>query len=158
MTRPALLAAKYGLFELFSGFSVGRTREYGMVLFTTKIRRRTFLVSLLPLLVLSLPWFGWAHGASQRISEYVHNSWRTEDGLPQNTVQTILQTSDGYLWLGTQEGLVRFDGIQFTVFNKANTRTFRLNDIRSLAQDRQGNLWIGSFGGGLIQYRNGALR
>src|SRR5215471_630276 len=126
-----------------------------MVLSTAKIARRTLILSVLMLAVLSLPWFAWARGASERISEYVHNSWRTEDGLPQNTVQTILQTSDGYLWLGTQEGLVRFDGMQFTIFNKANTRNLRLNDIRAMAQDRQGNLWIGSFGGGLIQYRNG---
>ena len=129
-----------------------------MILFAAKIERRAFLLSIVLLLVLGLPWFVWAHGASQRISEYVHNSWRTEDGLPQNTVQAILQTSDGYLWLGTQEGLVRFNGIQFTVFNKANTKTFGLNDMRAFVQDQQGNLWIGSFGGGLIRYRDGAFR
>ena len=126
-----------------------------MVLSTTKIARRMVVLSVLMLAVLSLPWFAWARGASQRISEYVHNSWRTEDGLPQNSVLAILQTKDGYLWLGTQEGLVRFNGVQFTVFDKANQKAIKHNDIRALLQDRQGTLWIGGFGGGLIQYRDG---
>src|SRR5215469_5759385 len=91
-------------------------------------------------LALSLSWFAssvWARGASNQIREYVHTSWRTEDGLPQNSVLSILQTRDGYLWLGTQEGLVRFNGNQFTVFSKGNTRAFKHNDIRALLQDRQ---------------------
>src|SRR5215469_15644920 len=129
-----------------------------MVLSTTKIARRMVVLSVLMLAVLSLPWFAWARGASQRISEYVHNSWRTEDGLPQNSVMAILQTRDGYLWLGTQEGLVRFNGMSFTVLNKSNTPAFKLNDIRALVQDGEGNLWIGSLGGGLIQYRDGIAR
>src|SRR5215472_19055513 len=69
---------------------------------------------------LSGTWFSniaWARGPSQRINQYVHNSWRSEDGLPQNSVDAILQTRDGYLWVGTEEGLVRFNGVQFTVFN-----------------------------------------
>src|SRR5215467_8269479 len=123
-----------------------------MVLSTTKIARRMVVLIVLMLAVLSLPWFAWARGASQRINEYVHNSWRTEDGLPQNSVLAILQTRDGYLWMGTQEGLVRFNGVQFTVFDKSNTRAIKHNDVRALLQDRQGNLWIGGFGGGLIQY------
>ena len=112
-------------------------------------------------LVLACVWLsprGWARGQSNRINEYVHNSWRTEDGLPQNSVLAILQTRDGYLWLGTQEGLVRFNGNQFTVFSKGNTRAFKHNDIRALLQDRQGTLWIGSFGGGLIEYHDGEFR
>ena len=66
------------------------------------------------------------------IGQYVHNVWRTEEGLPQNSIQTILQTHDGYLWAGTQEGLVRFNGVQFTVFNKANTDAIKHNDVRAL--------------------------
>ena len=99
-----------------------------------------------------------ARGSANQIAEYVHNSWRSEDGLPQNSVAAILQTSDGYLWLGTQEGLVRFDGLKFTIFNKENSTAFRVNNVRALVQDRQGDLWIGSFGGGLIQYHDGSFR
>ncbi len=56
-------------------------------------------------------------GAEARLTEYVSRVWQTENGLPQNAVQAIVQTRDGYLWLGTPAGLVRFDGVRFTVFN-----------------------------------------
>ncbi len=59
----------------------------------------------------------WALDPNKAMTQYVHEAWTTENGLPQNSVTSILQTRDGYLWFGTQEGLVRFDGIRFTVFN-----------------------------------------
>ena len=89
------------------------------------------------------------------ISQYVHRVWHSDDGLPQNSAQAILQTNDGYIWIGTQEGLVRFNGIEFKVFNKNNTDAIRHNDVRVLYQDRDGALWIGTFGGGLVRYRDG---
>ena len=55
------------------------------------------------------------------ITQYAHQVWKTDNGLPQNSIQAILQTRDGYIWLGTERGLVRFDGVQFTVFDKGNT-------------------------------------
>jgi signal transduction histidine kinase/CheY-like chemotaxis protein/ligand-binding sensor domain-containing protein len=67
----------------------------------------------------------------------------------------MLQTHDGYIWIGTQEGLVRFNGVEFKVFNKANTDAIRHNDVRVLYQDRDGALWIGTFGGGLVRYQDG---
>src|SRR5579864_7289398 len=76
-----------------------------------------------------------ADDALKPINQYVHNVWRTEEGLPQNSVQVILQTRDGYLWMGTEEGLVRFNGVQFTLFNKATTAAIRHNDVRSLMED-----------------------
>ena len=78
----------------------------------------------------------------------------TENGLPQNTVQAIIQTRDGYLWIGTQEGLARFDGLNFTVFDKENTPAFKSNDIRFLHEDQQGRLWI-STSYGLVCRHNG---
>ncbi len=89
------------------------------------------------------------------ISQYVHRVWHSDDGLPQNSVQAMLQTNDGYIWIGTQEGLVRFNGLEFKVFNKANTQAVRHNDVRVLYQDRDGALWIGTFGGGLVRYQDG---
>ncbi len=61
---------------------------------------------------------------------------------------------DGYLWIGTQEGLVRFNGMEFKVFNKGNTDAIRHNDIRALYQSKDGVLWIGTFGGGLIRFKD----
>lgn len=89
------------------------------------------------------------------ITQYSHRVWQTEQGLPQNSVFSILQTRDGYLWLATQEGLVRFDGARFTVFNKQNTEAIRHNDIWKLIEDSEGTLWIGTRGGGLVRYRDG---
>ncbi|HYL99942.1 MAG TPA: sigma 54-interacting transcriptional regulator, partial [Blastocatellia bacterium] len=84
-------------------------------------------------------------------------SWGTDDGLPQNTVSSILQTSDGYLWVGTNDGLARFDGIKFTVFNSVNTPAIRSNRIYDLFEDKEGSLWIASESGGLTKYSRGSF-
>ncbi|HEY1527397.1 MAG TPA: two-component regulator propeller domain-containing protein [Candidatus Angelobacter sp.] len=97
----------------------------------------------------------WCLDPHKPITQYVHTVWRSEDGLPQNSVQSMLQTRDGYVWIGTQEGLVRFNGLEFKLFNKATTDAIRHNDIRALYQDRSGVLWIGTFGGGLVRYLDG---
>ncbi len=76
------------------------------------------------------------------LSQFVHRSWQTEHGLPQNTVTALAQTPDGYLWAGTFEGLVRFDGVSFTVFDPENTPALADRSIAALAVDRQGTLWI----------------
>jgi ligand-binding sensor domain-containing protein len=73
-----------------------------------------------------------------------------EDGLPQNSVQAMLQDSTGFLWIGTQEGLVRFDGYSLKVFkSEPSNHSLSSNDIISLAEGNQGNLWVGTYGGGL---------
>src|SRR4026209_1607720 len=74
----------------------------------------------------------------RELSQYGHEVWLTENGLPQNTVHSIAQTRDGYIWIGTEEGLARFDGIRFTVFDKQNTAQLKSNYIRALFADRQG--------------------
>src|SRR5499427_8584839 len=76
------------------------------------------------------------------INQYGLSVWTTENGLPQNTVRDILQTRDGFIWLATNGGLVRFDGIDFTVFDTHSTPQIRSNEIGSLMEDRQGALWI----------------
>jgi len=91
---------------------------------------------------------------NRNLKEFGHQTWVTENGLPQNTVQAIIQTRDGYLWIGTQEGLARFDGLNFTVFDKKSTPAFKSNDIRFLQEDRQGRLWI-STSYGLVCLHNG---
>ncbi|PYP91485.1 MAG: hypothetical protein DMG65_07440 [Candidatus Angelobacter sp. Gp1-AA117] len=92
------------------------------------------------------------------IRQSVHRVWTTEDGLPQNSVNAIIQTKDGYLWMGTQEGLVRFNGATFTIFDKRSTKAMRGNTIHTLMEDREGNLWIATSRGGLMQYRAGEFR
>jgi ligand-binding sensor domain-containing protein/signal transduction histidine kinase/CheY-like chemotaxis protein len=91
---------------------------------------------------------------AQAVTQYVHDVWRPEEGLPQSSVLALLQTRDGYLWLGTQEGLVRFDGVRFTVFDTRNTPEMSHNLVRALAEDRDGRLWIGT-DGGLLMLRDG---
>ncbi|MBX7219845.1 MAG: protein kinase [Blastocatellia bacterium] len=81
-------------------------------------------------------------------TQYVHDVW--QDELPQVSVLAITQTRDGYLWLGTYEGLVRFDGIRFTVFNPQQNSGLRSNGIFALCEDAAGRLWVGTVGGGLL--------
>ena len=90
------------------------------------------------------------------LTQYSRQSWGQADGLPQDTVRSIAQTPDGYLWLGTDEGLARFDGYEFVVFNKAEDR-LPANSITALASAPDGSLWIGT-SNGLIQYRAGQFR
>ena len=92
---------------------------------------------------------------SKSITQFHQDIWRTEQGLPQNTVPAIAQSSDGYLWLGTELGLVRFDGLHFTVFNKGNTPELRSNKVDAVLAGRGGTLWIGTIGGGLTCLNRG---
>ena len=85
------------------------------------------------------------------LSEYLSDVWQTEDGLPHSSVQAIVQTRDGYIWLGTAGGLARFDGVRFTVTRGA----LKVNNVQALLEDRQGRLWIGTYGGGLYAYEGG---
>lgn len=76
--------------------------------------------------------------------DFVITKWTQENGLPQNTVHDIIQTKDGYIWLATLGGLVRFDGINFTVFNRFNFPDMLSNRIVNLFEDSKARLWIGS--------------
>jgi ligand-binding sensor domain-containing protein len=99
-----------------------------------------------------------AHAASEvaPVSEdYVVRVWDTDDGLPQNTITGIAQTPDGYLWLATQGGLARFDGVRFTPFSKGTTPGLESSYARAVATDRSGALWIGQERGGVARLRGG---
>jgi ligand-binding sensor domain-containing protein/signal transduction histidine kinase len=88
------------------------------------------------------------------IDEYGYRIWTNENGLPQNSILAITQTRDGYLWLGTQAGLARFDGVRFHVFSSKNS-PIKNNDVLSLVEDKEGGLWIGTFGAGISRYKDG---
>src|SRR5881394_315633 len=75
---------------------------------------------------------------------FVNDQWGAMQGLPQSSVTAILRTSDGYLWLGTQGGLVRFDGVRFEVFSPSTHPGLRSSRIRALFEDRNKTLWIGT--------------
>jgi signal transduction histidine kinase/ligand-binding sensor domain-containing protein/CheY-like chemotaxis protein len=92
---------------------------------------------------------------ARQLSQYVRETWDATDGLVQNTLQVVLQTRDGYIWLGTEAGLVRFDGVRFTTFDRHNTPALQSHNIRALAEGHDGTLWIGTQPGGLVRYKDG---
>jgi ligand-binding sensor domain-containing protein/signal transduction histidine kinase len=97
---------------------------------------------------------GFALDPNPKPSDYIAAHWDTEDGLPHNFVRCIYQTREGYLWIGTEQGLARFDGLKFTIFNQHNTPAIHNNLITSFAETLDGSLWIGtSFG--LVRYQDG---
>ena len=118
-------------------------------------RRDTLWILGCALLVLSP-----AHANSLpkiRLSQYVSQDWNAHDGLSQNTVLNIAQTGDGFIWIGTQEGLARFDGFEFTVYDQSNTPEFTSNEISCLATESTGGLWIGLKNGGLVFWKQGVF-
>jgi ligand-binding sensor domain-containing protein len=147
-------------------FTVWRRPAYCIL----RVRPRVFCRHTLSCLAIVWLWTGAAHVAftqtasgvldsGQSITQLVHDVWRIEDGLPQNSVRAIEQTRDGYLWLGTEEGLCRCNGVNFKVFDKRSVSAFRENQsIRALMEDSHGTLWIGTMGGGLVWYRDGEFQ
>ena len=88
-------------------------------------------------------------------AQYRFDQWTADDGLPQNSVYSIAQTSDGYLWLATVDGLARFDGVRFTVFNKSNSPGIINNRFTALFEDTRGALWAGTEQSGMVRYHHG---
>ena len=99
----------------------------------------------------------WALDPTRALTQARLSLWTSESGLPQNTVDAIVQTRDGYLWMGTEEGLVRFDGVRFVVSDRQSAPALRSSFISSLFEAPDGTLWIGTYGGGLARLRNGRI-
>lgn len=95
--------------------------------------------------------------ASDALAQYRFDNWTTEQGLPQNTVPAITQTRDGYLWVGTYNGLARFDGVRFTAYDKSNNKAFSNSRVSDLYEDAAGALWVGIVEGGVLRYQNGVF-
>ena len=89
------------------------------------------------------------------LSQYIHDQWGAAKGFPGGQVYAITQTSDGYLWIGAEKGLVRFDGLNFHLFQHANTPLIPVGPVRSLVADSQGALWIHLGGPRILRYANG---
>ena len=101
--------------------------------------------------ILLAVWIMVGPAAAVEPSPYSARVWGTEDGLPQNRVQAISQTPDGYLWIGTSGGLVRFDGVRFTNFDRSNTPALLDDSILALYPARDGGMWVGTEGGGVVR-------
>src|SRR3989441_4109434 len=99
-----------------------------------------------------------SNGVPRSSAPYIIDVKETEDGLPQNSVIAITQTRDGYLWLGTLYGLVRFDGIRFTVFDESNTPGLNSGRIIFLFEDSQSNFWIGTETAGVVLVKDGQVK
>ena len=91
-------------------------------------------------------------------ANYLVDAWDTENNLPGSTVTAITQTPDGYLWIGTYNGLARFDGMRFVPFDPVNTPELSHARVQGLFVDTNGTLWINTFRGGLTSYRDGVFR
>jgi ligand-binding sensor domain-containing protein/signal transduction histidine kinase len=91
-------------------------------------------------------------------SPFIVDVWTSREGLPENAVISVIQTRDGYLWLGTLNGLVRFDGKRFTVFNEYNTPGLTSDRVVHLFEDSRTNLWIGMDTAGLALVQEGKIR
>lgn len=116
-------------------------------------RKGSWTVSGLVLLCL-------AHSAlaidpGRELSQYIRDQWGSSKGFPGGQVYAITQTTDGYLWIGAEKGLVRFDGLNFQLFQHANTPLIPVGPIRGLVADSEGTLWIHLGGPRVLRYVNG---
>jgi len=94
---------------------------------------------------------------SHPVSPFIVDGFATSQGLPEETIGSVLQTRDGFLWLGSLSGLARFDGVAFRRFTTGNTSGVRSDRIHSLLEDRHGTLWIGTESDGVFALRDGSF-
>jgi len=90
-------------------------------------------------------------------SEYLVDVWDSENGLPSSTVVSLAQTDEGYLWIATHNGLVRFDGVRFVTFDPVTTPELKHARIGNLSVDKAGTLWINTYDGSLTSWKAGTF-
>jgi ligand-binding sensor domain-containing protein/signal transduction histidine kinase len=117
--------------------------------------RLTWLVVCSLILAISSP--GLLASSTRALAQYSVEVRTVDDGLPQNSVNAVLQSHDGYLWLATNGGLARYDGVSFRTFDVSNTPAITSNRILSLCEDREGSLWIGTENQGLMRFKDGVF-
>ena len=127
------------------------------VAMTTCRRLPTFALALLALVAVLVAPRADALDPDKAFHHYVRNAWSIQAGLPQISVLTITQDRLGYVWVGTQSGLARFDGIRFTTFKPETDPALPGIWIRTLLEDDQGRIWIGTYKG-LAVHENGRFR
>jgi ligand-binding sensor domain-containing protein len=92
--------------------------------------------------------------SNRSLTQYMHRIWQSPQGLPPATVRSIIQSRDGYVWLGTDRGLVRFDGVRFTVLPDLTAPGAEEPRIRQIYQDPAGDFWIATANAGLLRLRD----
>jgi len=120
-------------------------------------RRRCAVFLRLPIVVLLLSAIPALHALDPKrpLEQYVHDQWDEEKGYPGGTVTSFAETPDGYLWIGGDKGLIRFDGLTFRTFNHENTPMLPDNPVLGLTVDSQGDLWIRLQQQTVMRYRHG---
>ncbi len=92
---------------------------------------------------------------NRAMSQYIRDQWGAEQGFPGGAVYAVAGTDDGYLWIGAEQGLVRFDGLNFRLLNHANSTAAPAGPVLGLTADTEGNLWILPQSAGLVRYNAG---
>ncbi len=98
--------------------------------------------------------FSFALDPKKQIAQYIIDQWTTRNGLPTNTLNNVYQSSDGFIWASTYNGLIRFDGVEFKVFDKQDFPLLTSSSISLLYQTKQDSLWIGTYGSGVITQKD----
>jgi signal transduction histidine kinase/ligand-binding sensor domain-containing protein len=98
---------------------------------------------------------GWLAACSVACAQFRSTQWTADSGLPQNIVRGIVQTPDGYLWIATLNGVARFDGVRFVIFDKSNSRGITGNRFAAIVKGEGGDLWLGGEDGSLTRYHQG---
>jgi signal transduction histidine kinase/ligand-binding sensor domain-containing protein len=92
------------------------------------------------------------------LTQYVHRIWQMQQGLPEATIYSVAQTADGFLWLGTQRGVVRFDGVRFTHIRDPAGGPLEDLWVRAILPDAHNGLWLATEGAGLLYLKDGTVR
>jgi ligand-binding sensor domain-containing protein/signal transduction histidine kinase len=111
---------------------------------------------ILSFALLLSPHRSFALDASQ--AQYTRSVWKVQDGLPEDTVQALAETRDGYLWIGTTGGLTRFDGTRFVLYGSNILPSPGVNSVFCLSASKDGSLWIGTEGGGLLHLKDNQVK
>jgi PAS domain S-box-containing protein len=117
----------------------------------------SFAALLLALVGHCVPLRAQAPDPAKKITQYRLETWTDQAGLPGNSAQSLAQSADGYLWVGSEAGLARFDGVRFTVYDPTNTPALRASYIRALLPASDGSVWLGVEGGGIARMHKGKL-
>jgi ligand-binding sensor domain-containing protein/signal transduction histidine kinase len=117
--------------------------------------RRFFYCSVCVLVLVCFVAQMYAIDPRRSISQYMLETWGSEKGFPGGSVSAIAQTPDGYLWIGTDRGLIRFDGLNFRLVKNASPAAYPIGPVQGLESDAQGNLWILLQSTNILRYRDG---
>ncbi len=115
-------------------------------------------VGLAALAAMAFPRTAVALDANRALTQYLHHIWQLGQGLPDATINSLVQTPDGYLWLGMQRGVARFDGVRFTSIDHIGSTSLADVFVSDMAVGPTGRIWLATNGSGLVRIENGSAR